>query len=185
MPEPKSLADAIKNLNIEREQPKGKSYSSIQQVEEEFKHIELTEQERVMGLLHAYGIAAERLEKERKERNKQAQIAEAKRLWSYEELRLIAFERGRVIGQQEGFEFVLDDFNEHVFHLLCLYFTNDPAFEEEVNGAGVPYSLNKGIWLQSPLRGTGKTVLLRLSEYGRDENANSSWTQTRFLYQMQ
>lgn len=81
-------------------------------------------------------------------------------MWSFEEMKKRAFELGSAIGIQEDFEFVIDEDNKNVFELLCLYFTNDQKFE--TFGIGEKkYSLNKGIWLQSPTRGTGKTVLLR------------------------
>lgn len=49
----------------------------------------------------------------------------------------------------------LDDNCRELFNLLCLYFTNDPAFEQS------GYKLNKGLLLSGPV-GVGKTELLRI-----------------------
>jgi len=130
---------------------------------QEFKGIELTEKEKALGLLHAYTLATKRLEQDEKQKRRALLIEENKRMWTYEECKQIIFDRAKVISEQENFEFVIDEDNEHVLHLLCLYFTNDPAFEEEEFN-GVPYSLKKGIWIQSPGRGTGKSLFLRLFE---------------------
>lgn len=132
-------------------------------VMQEFSHIELTEKEKALGLLHAYNLATKRLEEEEKKRRRELMITEAKRMWTYEECKAIILERAKVISEHENFEFIIDEHNEYVFHLLCLYFTNDPAFEDE-DFEGVPYSLKKGIWIQSPGRGTGKSLFLRLFE---------------------
>lgn len=57
--------------------------------------------------------------------------------------------------KERGANFVVDDHNKKIVELLCLYFTNDPAFET----AG--YSLKKGILIQGGV-GCGKTTLMRL-----------------------
>lgn len=53
-----------------------------------------------------------------------------------------------------GFE--LDRFNSEIFRLLCLYFTQDPRFEESGE-----FSLRKGLFLVGPV-GCGKTSLMKL-----------------------
>jgi hypothetical protein len=90
-------------------------------------------------------------------------LDEAQRMWTYDECRTEILTRAKIVGEQENFEFTVDEHNEHILHLLCLYFTNDPAFEEE-DFKGIPYSLKKGIWIQSSGRGTGKSLFLRLFE---------------------
>lgn len=52
-------------------------------------------------------------------------------------------------------EFVIDESNELIFDLLCMYFTNDPLFEME------GYSFMKGIMLVGPV-GCGKTSLMKM-----------------------
>lgn len=52
-------------------------------------------------------------------------------------------------------EFIMDRYNTEIFELLCQYFNNDPAFEQ--NGR----SLKKGVMLYGNL-GCGKTFLMRL-----------------------
>lgn len=125
-----------------------------------FPGIEPTTKDFFLGKLYAYKLAAERKlqeEKELKVIERQRSITE---MWSYTQMREKAVELGKVIGIAENFEFVLDKDNEGVFHLLCLYFTNNTEFEK--HGIGdIKYSLNKGIWLQSSTRGSGKSVMLR------------------------
>jgi hypothetical protein len=127
---------------------------------EEFPDIAPTAEDFFKGKLHAYKLAAERLRAQQEEDKRRERLMEYTRMWSAEEMARRAMENGIMIGLQEGFKFQLDDFNKPVFDLLCLYFTNDPRFElHEFNGK--PYSLKKGIWLQSGVRGSGKSVLLK------------------------
>lgn len=156
-----SIGEAIQKFYQNRYRERGATELTIESVEKEFGYIAISEKERALGLLKGYEIAVQRLEDEEKKRKKGEEYAEAKRMWSYEEMRQAALERAEISGRQQGFEFEFDEDNLFAFHLLCLYFTNDPAFEEQEFG-GRKYNLNKGIWLQSPGRGTGKTCLLRL-----------------------
>lgn len=89
-------------------------------------------------------------------------------MWTYDEMRKKAIEVGKLIAIAEDFKdgFLIDKENDEAFHLLCLYFTNDPKFEDyglkDANGNIVKkYSLKKGIWLQSSERGIGKSTLLK------------------------
>jgi DNA replication protein DnaC len=52
-------------------------------------------------------------------------------------------------------DFHVDHQCEKIFHLLCQYFANDPAFEKS------GYKLSKGILLSGPV-GVGKTELLKI-----------------------
>lgn len=112
------------------------------------------------GKLYAYKIAAERLKKNQEEKASKERWELFTRMWTAQEMAKNAIENGKAIGLSEGFDFVIDEKNKYVFDLLCLYFTNDPRFENYGIG-DKKYSLNKGIWLQSPTRGTGKSVMLR------------------------
>lgn len=126
----------------------------------EFPGIIRNDNELYLGKLHSYQLAAKRIIEENRERRKKERIEYFTKMWSYSQMQEKAIETGKIIGISENFDFVIDDNNRQAFHLLCLYFTNDKKFE--TYGIGdKKYSLNKGIWLQSPTRGTGKTVLLR------------------------
>lgn len=127
---------------------------------EEFPDVKRTAKEIYLGKLHSYQLAARRTLEEQKERRKKERIEYFTKMWSYEQMQERAIETGKMIGISENFDFVIDAHNREAFHLLCLYFTNDKKFEQYGIG-DKKYSLNKGIWLQSPTRGTGKTVLLR------------------------
>ncbi len=114
------------------------------------------------GKVHAHKAAMKRMVEEVEARKRQERVDSFKQMWTPREMHAVALQQGKFIGEQEGFNFVLDKHNEEVFNLLCLYFTNDKRFEEFNHGIkNHTYSLNKGIWLQSPKRGTGKTVMLR------------------------
>lgn len=126
-----------------------------------FPDIIPTESEVSRGTLYAYKLAAERILKDQEEARKRNERAEIMRPWTYDEFKQTIFDRGETLGNQFGFEFTIPEHWDEVLHLLALYFTNDPQFEEEgLNG--VKYSLKKGIWLQSAGRGVGKTVLMNL-----------------------
>lgn len=60
-----------------------------------------------------------------------------------------------------GHPFVVDAHNAHILQLLCLYFAEDPAFEQHVGPGGRPYSLHKGLLLRGGV-GCGKTTLLTI-----------------------
>jgi hypothetical protein len=135
-------------------------------VRAQFPDIQLTDQEEAVALLDAYRKKAERLKAEAKEQRRRDKIADMTRMWTADECYDYAFERGRAIGIQKGFEFTLDDDNADVFEWLSWYFSNDPRFETlEYNGQ--KYSLNKGLCLLSPVRGNGKTTLLDCFMYNR------------------
>lgn len=60
-----------------------------------------------------------------------------------------------------GQPFVVDEFNGPILDLLCLYFAEDPRFEEHVGPGGRNYSLQKGLLLRGGV-GCGKTTLLTI-----------------------
>lgn len=57
--------------------------------------------------------------------------------------------------RQTGNEFKFDEYSEPLVNALCLYFTNDPRFEE----LSPDFSLKKGILLSGNV-GTGKTSIM-------------------------
>lgn len=128
----------------------------------QFPDICPTPQEYYAGMLQAFKTAANRLQRHHSESEKQERIKKAQEMWSYDEMKQHALATGFAIAEKEKWTkpFVIDEYNKDVFHLLCLYFTNDPEFEQHGH-EGVKYSLNKGIWLQSEIRGSGKTILLQ------------------------
>lgn len=63
--------------------------------------------------------------------------------------------------KQLGHPYVVDEFNQQVLDLLCLYFAEDPAFEKHADLAGRPYSLQKGLLVRGPI-GCGKTAMLEV-----------------------
>ena len=60
-----------------------------------------------------------------------------------------------------GRPFVVDAFNAPILDLLCLYFAEDPRFEEHAGPGGRPHSLQKGLLLRGGV-GCGKTTLLTI-----------------------
>lgn len=127
-----------------------------------------TDKERFHGLSEAYRIANIRVSNERIEAERQRRISDATAPPTFNQVYRKATEVGEAIAIAEGFKngFVLDEHNEKVFELLCLYFANDPEFEKSGH-TGFDYSLKKGIWLQSSQRGTGKSVMLRCFQHNK------------------
>lgn len=134
---------------------------SLDEIKASFPGIEPNDGEILAGQLLTYRMAAERMHREENQRRKQLAIEAAKKMYSYQEQKDFAIETGEILGQQFGFKFQVPEHWHDVLHLLCLYFTNDPEFEN-YDYMGAKYSLSKGIWLQSADRGTGKSVLLSL-----------------------
>ena len=67
--------------------------------------------------------------------------------------------------ENEGKEFVVDQYNEKVLRFLLLYFNGDKSCEEIFPGEG--HSVKKNILLMGP-PGTGKTLIMQIfSEYLR------------------
>ncbi len=139
---------------------------TVENVRREFRDIPLTDEEEAAALLEAFRKKAVKLQQEQKDNERRIRIEKAREMWSYAECRQHALQTGQAIGQQRGFEFVLDADNKEVFDLLAKYFSNDKSFEEE-EYFGRPYSLNKGICLLSPVRGNGKTTLLDCFMYNK------------------
>lgn len=80
---------------------------------------------------------------------------EARRAWSYDELRQHAITVAHTLAQRTCKRFVMDKCIEPLYDYLTLYFTSDPAFERKVKG----WSLHKGLLLMGD-PGLGKTDAL-------------------------
>lgn len=133
----------------------------------EWDWVELTEDETNDALGYRRmlkGWALKDAEKRQMEREKRAKYFQ---IQSYEEIRESVLNAAKIL----PFEFVLDENNERIFHLLCLYFSNDERFNSEVimyaDGSKRELSLNKGIGLISSKKGTGKSVLMNLFQNNR------------------
>lgn len=113
-------------------------------------------------MLQAFKSAANRQLEQQKENQKQERVKQHQVMWTYEEMKEQALATGQEIANMENWSkpFTIDEHNKEAFHLLCLFFTNNPEFENYGND-GKKYDLNKGIWLQSDVRGSGKTKLLQ------------------------
>lgn len=161
-----NIQEALKQVkeNLKLPEPEIIDFSDYKAIDQmlknEFPGIVRNPKEIYLGKLHSYQLAAKRTLDEEKEIKRKLRMEYFTKMWTYEEMEREALSVGQMIGISENFKFVIDECNKDAFHLLCLYFTNDKRFEEYGIGER-KYSLNKGIWLQSPTRGTGKTVLLR------------------------
>jgi hypothetical protein len=150
--------------NTSQKAPEVIDYSNEAAVQEylskEFPGINPSPVDFFKGKLQAYKLAVERSAREEKEAKIKERQLSFTQMWTPKQMAAQAFQAGKAIGIAQGFDFVIDQYNKDVFELLCLYFTNDPQFEERGIG-DKKYSLKKGIWLQSSTRGSGKSVLLR------------------------
>lgn len=164
----KSLGQLMNEMNL-REQV-DINYSDRLEVEtlleKMFPGIKPTDKENFNGRLKAYELAALRIKEEEKEKDRQRRRDMITGPWTYQQMKQKAIECGSAIGAANGFQFEVLEHLEEAFHLLCLYFTNDPEFEENHFG-GVKYSLKKGIWLQSGVRGVGKSTLLQAFKFNK------------------
>lgn len=133
----------------------------------EWDWVELTEDEIKDALGYRRMLKGRDMKEEEKRENARMKIVNAQAAWTYDELKAEIILRAK----QEPFDFVIDEHNERVIHLLCLYFTNDERFnDEEVtypNGEKRKLSLKKGIGLISAKKGTGKTILMKLFQQNK------------------
>jgi len=125
-----------------------------------YKHIELTEDEMDIAVLDAKKKKNERLkEEERVKRAESTRKALTSIQWDRERMRLYGLERSQLLF---GDSFVLDKHNEPVFNLLCAYFSDDPAFDKLAFDMGIKSpSLKKGVFMVGNF-GVGKTWLMKI-----------------------
>jgi hypothetical protein len=147
-----------------------------------------TVQDYTIAIADAFEAAKRRMEVEEKKYREMALIEKSKEMWTFDEMKKQALFIGSELGKKQNFTFKLGKNEEKIFDLLCLYFTNDPQFES--NGFFVdgqiqqPYSLKKGIWLQSGVRGVGKSVMLQCFKFNKRQCFNyCHTTELRANYQ--
>lgn len=129
----------------------------------DFSHIELTPEEERNALNYFRMLKSRQLDEEEEKRQRLLIKQKAQEPWTTEQLKADVLSRAA----QLPFKFQIDKNNEHVFMLLCLYFSNNKEFEqfgiEDKSGKiVVPYSLKKGIALVSQTKGTGKNTFMDL-----------------------
>jgi DNA replication protein DnaC len=132
---------------------------SLQEVVESYKHIELTEDEKLEGLIWALRrkedsirVAAQ-MEREAENRKKLLQKT------NYDLVKSLMLYRFNT--KFEG-KFKIDEHNEIIFELMCMYFGNDERFVPMALSAGVDNpSLSKGVFLTGNF-GVGKTWFMQL-----------------------
>jgi predicted ATPase len=133
---------------------------SLKQVLEDFKHIELTEDEMDEAIL----AAKRKKESILNQRAIEQREAENRRLltgtrWSYDQTKSYMQFRANTVF--EG-QFKIDQHNVQIFELLCYYFSEDERFVGLAEDAGISNpSLEKGIYIAGNF-GVGKTWLLKL-----------------------
>jgi hypothetical protein len=133
----------------------------------QYDWVELTEDEIEDALGYRRMLKGSSMEEADRRRQEQAKRGRYKDTFTYDQLREHVLSAAKLL----PFDFVIDEDNEHVFHLLCLYFSNDPDFDlEEIeysDGTKRKLSRNKGIGLISSKKGTGKSVLMHLFQNNR------------------
>lgn len=112
-----------------------------------YDHIELTEEETAAAIHDAKSKKAARLKEI--EYAKKISAPKVYPKFDYETL------KSYVLKKHPGY--IVDDSNREIFETLCLYFSNDPAFEMQGEG----FSINKGVMLYGPV-GCGKTSLMKM-----------------------
>lgn len=131
-----------------------------------YDHIELSPEEIEEAI---YKAKAEKdLDLRQKEYIKKLTEPKTYHKFTYETLRAFLTEKYNIINANEQAlvrkyekekikHFVLDEFNENIFEMLCMYFTADPGFEFQNDN----FSLDKGIMLYGPV-GCGKTTMIKM-----------------------
>jgi DNA replication protein DnaC len=120
-----------------------------------FSHIELTEEEKEYALLDFKATKYfEMLDKAKVDEKEQKRI-KALTPWTFQEQKNFSYKVSLDLAARSNKELVIDEEYKRVFNLLCQYFTNDKAFEEENEN----FSLKKGILLLGN-PGVGKTDLM-------------------------
>lgn len=133
---------------------------SQEEVLESYKHIILTHEEEIDGLIWAKIRKQNLLEATRiKEIQEENRKALTDYNWSVEQTKAYMLFRAGILFHKQ---FVIDRNNSILFDLLCEYFSNDPVFEIHAKQLGMEnISLKKGLLLAGNF-GTGKTWMMQL-----------------------
>lgn len=138
------------------------SYSPrpTKEILEDYKEIDLTEDELDEAILDAKikkerRIEAERIREREQENRRNFNLYTSD--FSYEQMKGLALHRAGILYENKVFNrpFVLDSYNTPVFDLMCMYFSRDKRFEQ------MGYSLHKGICLAG-IPGAGKSWLMKI-----------------------
>lgn len=126
---------------------------------EAYSHIELSEDEIDEAIIWGKRKKEQELEAQRlRDIEKHNRIAKES-LFQFDVMRTFMINRAFELFKGD---FILDEFNESVFNLLCFYHTKDPRFVALAEKMGVKGAdIDKGILLAG-LYGCGKTWLLKL-----------------------
>lgn len=128
----------------------------------DFSEIVLTSEEETRALNYFKMLKSRQIEEQEQKEQKRLKKLKAKEPWTYDQLKEDVLYRAG----QLPFKFVVDEDNDYVFHLLCMYFSNSNKFESEgikdENNQFKPFSLKKGIALISQTKGTGKNTFMDL-----------------------
>ncbi len=124
-----------------------------------YKHISLSDEEMNEAIIWAkqkknHAIQEQKI-RQREEENRKLLIETQ---WNYHQTKsYMAYRAANIFSG-----FTIDEYNEPVFELLCLYFSNDVKFESSAENLGIANpSLSKGIMLAGTF-GTGKTWMMKL-----------------------
>jgi DNA replication protein DnaC len=133
---------------------------SLLEALDSFSHIELTEeemQEAIFWRKQKKDAVLKQIELDKKIAENRKRLTSSQ--WSYDQTRSFMFYRAHQIFP-DGF--ILDDYNQPIFELMCYYFSLDEKFLAFAENLGVKNpSLDKGIVLAGNF-GVGKTTLMKL-----------------------
>lgn len=136
--------------------------------------MELTKEETDIAISQAKEKKLEILENQRKKKLADFKLADLRRPWNaaelYEYARGMATQRLRIESGDPTALFEPKDFQKDAVAALVWYFTNSPEFENlntsVYNTNGLPFSLNKGLWLWGN-PGVGKTLIMEMFRRNR------------------
>lgn len=126
---------------------------------ESYSDIHLTDDEITQAMIDAKRKKQELMRIERIRESERFNQKNREGLFNFDVIRTFMIKRSEDIFRGK---FVIDEYNEPIFNLLCYYHTNNPQFEvlaEKLNVANP--SLKKGILLCG-VYGTGKTWMMKL-----------------------